>query len=300
MNKGVLLAIASALVFSVMNALIKAASLTIPSSEIVFFRSIIGTVLVLLLMLQSRVAFSSTGIPLLVLRGIFGALYLLAFVYTIAHIPLADAAILVYLSPFFVIVLSKLVLKERLPQKAVYLLPLVLLGVAMVIDPFGFSAFNIYALFGIASAVFAAGASITIRQLSKNHHTYEIIFYFLATATVISAVLMKDEFVMPSGITWFYLLAIGVVSLLGQVFLTKAFTHENAATVAVTRYIGLVFNILWGVIFWSEIPDWLTALGGAVIVASCVAMSWPDKAPRKESDKPEKKPCSSNYLKNDG
>lgn len=285
MNKGVLLAIASALVFSAMNALIKAASLTIPSAEIVFFRSIIGTVLVLLLMCQARVAFSTQGAPLLVLRGVFGALYLLAFVYTIAHIPLADAAILAYLSPFFVIVLSSLVLGERLPARAKFLLPLVLIGVGMVIDPFGFSAFNIYALAGVASAIFAAGASITIRHLSKSHHTYEIIFYFLATATVISAVLMKDEFVMPQGITWLYLIAIGVVSLLGQIFLTKAFTHENAAVVAVTRYIGLAFNILWGVIFWDEIPDWLTALGGTLIVVACIWLSWPAKAVKEPKKK---------------
>ena len=277
MNKGVFLAIASALVFSIMNALIKAASLTIPSAEIVFFRSIIGTVLVLFLMFQARVVFSNQGVPLLVLRGIFGALYLLAFVYTIAHIPLADAAILAYLSPFFVIILSNLFFGERLPTKAKILLPMILAGVGMIVDPFGYNTFNMYALAGIASAVFAASASITIRHLSKSHHTYEIIFYFLATATVISAILVKDEFVMPQGITWIYLIAIGVVSLLGQIFLTKAFTHENAGVVAVTRYIGLAFNIFWGVIFWNEIPDWLTALGGAIIVVSCVLLSWPSK-----------------------
>lgn len=110
MNKGVALAIFSALIFSIMNALIKAASLTIPSAEIVFFRSAIGTTMILGLMWQAKVAFSTVGVPLLVLRGLLGAFYLLAFVYTITHIPLADAAILAYLSPFFVIVLSSLVL----------------------------------------------------------------------------------------------------------------------------------------------------------------------------------------------
>lgn len=263
MNKGVALAIFSAFVFSVMNALIKAASLTIPSAEIVFFRSAIGSVLVLGLMWQAKVTLSSTGVPLLVLRGLFGAFYLLAFVYTIAHIPLADAAILAYLSPFFVIVLSHFVLGERLPAKAKFLLPVVLAGVGLVTNPFDYQSFNIYALAGVASALFAAGASITIRHLSKRHHTYEIVFYFLMTAMLVSGYLMKDDFVMPQGATWLYLIAIGVVSLIGQIFLTKAFTHENAAVVAGTRYIGLVFNVLWGVIFWQEIPSWMTVLGDA-------------------------------------
>ena len=274
MNKGVALAIFSALIFSIMNALIKAASLTIPSAEIVFFRSAIGTILILGLMWQAKVAFSTVGVPLLVLRGLLGAFYLLAFVYTITHIPLADAAILAYLSPFFVIVLSSLVLGERLPDKARWLLPLVMFGVALVINPFDYTSFNVFALAGIASALFAAGASITIRHLSKRHHTYEIVFYFLMTAMLVSAYLMKDDFVVPQGIEWVYLVAIGVVSLIGQIFLTKAFTHENAAVVAGPRYIGLVFNGLWGVLFWQEIPSWMTILGGGIIVVACIALSW--------------------------
>ncbi|EGU55003.1 hypothetical protein VINI7043_15000 [Vibrio nigripulchritudo ATCC 27043] len=287
MNKGVALAIFSAFIFSVMNALIKAASLTIPSSEIVFFRSIIGTVLILGLMWQANVRFSTSGVPLLVLRGLFGAFYLLAFVYTIAHIPLADAAILAYLSPFFVILLSSLVLGEKLPKKAAFLLPTVLVGVALVVNPFNFDSFNIYALAGVASALFAAGASITIRHLSKKHHTYEIVFYFLFTAMLVSGYLMKDEFVIPQGIAWVYLIAIGVVSLIGQIFLTKAFTHENAAVVAVTRYIGLVFNVLWGVIFWHEIPDWMTTLGGATIVVACIALSRKKQPAKPANEEPK-------------
>ncbi|WP_070965959.1 DMT family transporter [Vibrio sonorensis] len=274
MNNGVVLAIFSALIFSVMNALIKAASLTIPSAEIVFFRSAIGSFLILALMWHSKVSFSTKGIPLLIARGLFGSAYLLAFVFTIAHIPLADAAILVYLSPFFVLVLSSLVLGETLPKKAMLLLPVVLCGVALVVNPFNYDSFNVYALAGVASAFFAAAASITIRHLSKKHHTYEIVFYFLFIAMLVSGYLMKDDFVVPQQIEWVYLIGIGVVSLIGQIFLTKAFTHENAAVVAVIRYIGLAFNILWGVIFWHEIPDWITLLGGAIIVVACITLSW--------------------------
>lgn len=140
-------------------------------------------------------------------------------------------------------------------------------GVALVINPFDYTSFNVFALAGIASALFAAGASITIRHLSKRHHTYEIVFYFLMTAMLVSAYLMKDDFVVPQGIEWVYLVAIGVVSLIGQIFLTKAFTHENAAVVAATRYIGLVFNVLWGVLFWQEIPSWMTILGGGSLLS---------------------------------
>ena len=93
-------------------------------------------------------------------------------------------------------------------------------------------------------------------------------------ATLVAIPLMWNDFVVPATLReWGLLLAIGVVSLLGQVFLTRAFSHESATIVAVTRYIGIVFNAGWGWLFWSEVPDALTIAGGVLIVVACIALS---------------------------
>ncbi|WP_078412652.1 DMT family transporter [Priestia abyssalis] len=273
MKNGVILAILSSLIFSIMNALVKAVSLSIPSAEVVFFRSIIGTVIIYFMMRQSKVAFSTKGVPMLAVRGVLGALYLLAYFYTISKIPLADASILAHLSPFFAIILSTLFLKERMSQKVLFLLPLVILGAILLVKPFNYSTYSIYAFIGILSALFAAGAATSIRYLSKKHHSYEIVFYFLATAALVSIPLMWNNFVIPTPLELFFLVCIGVVSLLGQIFLTKAFTHENVIVVEITRYIGIVFNAMWGFLFWLEVPDMLTILGGACIITACISLS---------------------------
>ncbi len=69
MKNGVILAVASAFIFSIMNVFVKAASETIPVSEIVFFRSVIGTLIILFLMRRADVSFSKKGVPMLALRG---------------------------------------------------------------------------------------------------------------------------------------------------------------------------------------------------------------------------------------
>jgi drug/metabolite transporter (DMT)-like permease len=273
MKNGVILAIFSSLVFSIMNALVKAVSLSIPSAEVVFFRSIIGTVIIYFMMRHSKVAFSTEGVSLLALRGVLGALYLLAYFYTISKIPLTDASILAHLSPFFAIILSAVFLKERMSKKVLFLFPLVILGAVLLVKPFHYSSYSIHAFVGILSALFAAGAATSIRYLSKKHHSHEIVFYFLATATLVSIPLMWNNFVVPTPLEFFYLTCIGVVSLLGQVFLTKAFTHENIVVVEVTRYIGIVFNAMWGFLFWTEVPDTLTIVGGILIITACIALS---------------------------
>ncbi|MFC7373216.1 DMT family transporter [Fictibacillus iocasae] len=273
MKNGVVLAILSSLVFSVMNALVKAVSLNIPAAESVFFRSVIGTVIILILMKKKNVTCSTKGRPMLAVRGIMGALYLLAYFYTISKIPLADASILAHLSPFFAVVLASLFLKEKLPKMMHYVLPFFLIGAVLLIKPQQFQSYSVYAFVGVASAFFAACAATSIRYLSRRHHAYEIVFYFLATATVVSVPFMWHSFVVPSPLELFYLVCIGVVSLLGQLFLTSAFTHENIIVVEVTRYIGIVFNAMWGYMFWSEIPDVQTVAGGTIIIAACIVLS---------------------------
>lgn len=277
MKRGVWFAIGSSLVFSIMNALVKEISDTVPSSEIVFFRSIIGTVLILAIMWGRKISFSRGGTSLLALRGVTGALYLLCYFYAIAHMPLGDASILAHLSPMFSIVLSVLVLKEHLSRRTKLLLPLAVIGALLVVRPFSYASYSLSGLIGVLSALFAAMASIAIRRLSRDHHAYEIVFYFLATATLISAPLMAAHFVVPDARAWLFLGAIGVVSLLGQLFLTQAFSSENVAVVAVTRYIGIVFNMGWGWLCWSEVPTGFTLAGGALIVAACIGFSWKDK-----------------------
>lgn len=273
MQNGVIMALLSSLVFSIMNALVKAVSLSVPAVEVVFFRSIIGTVIIYYLMRREKVAFSTEGVPALALRGILGALYMITYFYTISKIPLIDTIILVNLSPVFVMIFAAIFLKEKLARRTLLWLPVVFLGAVLTIKPFNFSSYSPDALFGVLSAVFSAGAGIAIRYLSKKHHTYEIIFYFMITATLVSIPLMWQDFVLPDRLELFYLLCIGVVSLLGQVFLTKAFTHENAVVVEVVRYIGIVFNAGWGYLFWAEVPDALTVAGGALIVGACIALS---------------------------
>ncbi|MFG6494693.1 DMT family transporter [Fictibacillus sp. UD] len=273
MMNGVWLAVLSSFIFSIMNALVKAVSLTIPYSETVFFRSLIGTIIIFIIMRRKKVPFSKKGIPMLAVRGIFGALYLLAYFYTIAKIPLADASILAHLSPFFAVLLAGIFLKEKVPITLMYVLPAVLLGAYMLIDPQEFSSYSLYAFIGVVAAFFAACAATSIRYLSQKHHAYEIVFYFLATATVVSIPLMWNDFVIPSLIELFYLICIGVVSLIGQLFLTSAFTHENVVVVEITRYIGIVFNAFWGFLFWMEVPDTNTVMGGILIIASCIFLS---------------------------
>lgn len=77
---------------------------------------------------------------------------------------------------------------------------------------------------------------------------------------------MWNIVVMPSARDFFLLVCIGV-------YLTKSLTQANVNVVEIARYIGIVFNAMWGLLLWPEVPNMLTFIGGILIIASCIALS---------------------------
>ncbi|WP_347553166.1 hypothetical protein ABFG93_21590 (plasmid) [Pseudalkalibacillus hwajinpoensis] len=93
------------------------------------------------------------------------------------------------MSPFFAFLFS-MVMKEKVSKQTVLYLPLFIIGAIILIDLFQFDSYTVYAWAGVVSAMLAGGAATSIRYLSRSHHTYEIVFCFLATGTIVALPLM--------------------------------------------------------------------------------------------------------------
>lgn len=273
MKHGIVFALLASLVFSIMNALVKALTLTILPAEVAFFRGAIGLILIYYLMRRAKVRFSTSGIPMLLLRGGLGGLYVVTYFYALSKIPLVDVIILARLSPVMAILLSAIFLKETLSRRTWGLLGLAFTGAMVTINPFQFSDYSINALFGLLSAAISACVAVVVRYLSTRHHPFEIIFYFMAAATLVPIPMIWHKFVIPSHVELLYLILLGMVALLGQIFLTRAFSHDRVAVIEIVRYIGVIYNAIWGFLFWDEVPDEFTIIGGSLIIGACIALS---------------------------
>lgn len=282
-NKGIVFALLSSFTFSIMNVLVKFLSSNIPSNEIAFFRGLIGTILILIIMKITGVKFSKEERPLLILRGLLGGLYMVVYFFAISTMKLGDVSILVHLSAFFVMILSAVFLKEKLPSNLWVYTIIIITGAALIINPFSYSTYSVYAIFGLLSAFLSACAAISIRKLaaSGKHHNFEIVFYFMVASTIVGGILMNQEFVIPSFRDSILLFILGVVSLVAQVFLTSAFGDANAVLVEVVRYIGIFYNAVWGLVLFNEPLTIYTIIGGVLIIGASIALS---KQKQKESN----------------
>lgn len=269
-KKGLLYSLLSAVLLSTMNLFVKMLGSSIPSGEIAFFRGLFGTVAVLVVMYMKGIRFSTEDRGLLIMRGLYGGFGMVCNFIALVHMKMSDATILFQTSGIFVFIFSALFLKEAVPKGAGKWLILIFLAVMVMVNPFSYESFTWYAVIALLGAALSAAAYTTIRSISKHgqHSNFEIMAYFLVTG-MIAGLVTTDGFVLPQGVEWLIILAIGSITVVAQFFLTGAFIATNAVVAQFLQYIGVFISAFYGFLFFSESLAIETVLAGiAMFIAS--------------------------------
>ena len=266
-TKAVFCMLISALGFTFMSVTVKYVT-GIPLFEKVFFRNLISLgVAFFMLKKSSAPMFGRRENQLALLaRSIFGLAGVVLNFYAIANLTLADSSMLGKLSPIFVTIMACIFLKEKIDNKQILSIIVTFLGALLVIKP-EFSLEMLPSLSGIMSAASAGVAYTLLRYLKDKESPDTIIFYFSLISVVFTAPFALAEYVQPTFIQLGLLLATGVFASVGQFGITYAYKYAKATEVSIYNYSAIVFGIILGFIFFGEIPDTLSLLGGAIIIA---------------------------------
>lgn len=266
-TKAVFCMLISALGFTFMSVTVKYVT-GIPLFEKVFFRNLISLgVAFFMLKKSSAPMFGRRENQLALLaRSSFGLAGVVLNFYAIANLTLADSSMLGKLSPIFVTIMACIFLKEKIDSKQILSIIITFLGALLVIKP-EFSLEMLPSLAGILSAASAGIAYTLLRYLKDRESPDTIIFYFSLISVVFTAPFALAEYVQPTFIQLGLLLATGVFASVGQFGITYAYKFAKATEVSIYNYSAIVFGIILGFIFFGEIPDTLSLLGGAIIIA---------------------------------
>ena len=286
LNEGVKYMLLASLCFAFMGAFAKLASQTLPSLEVVFFRNIAGVILISLAIMKKPLN-QKGGKPLLLLfRGTMGFLALLSFFYLIAHIPLGDAMTWSKTSPIFTAIFAWFFLKEKMSTKAWMAVFVGFIGIIFITKPTGLS-LSKYDLLGLFSGIGAALAYTSIRELRAYYESRAIVLSFVGVGTVgpiilflLSPYIQTKEldflfapFILPSGITWFYVIAMGAIATISQLLMTKAYSATKAGIVGAISYTNILFSIIVGVMLGDNLPDFSTSLGIFLIIIAGIIIA---------------------------
>jgi drug/metabolite transporter (DMT)-like permease len=183
--------------------------------------------------------------------------------------PLAPAVTIQYTSPIFTALIAILILKERVRPAQYLFFILSFLGVILIK---GFdSHINVwYLLLGLFSALSSAIAYNLVRSLKEKEHPIVVVLHFQLVGTIIGFIGCFFDWKMPQGMDWVYLFLTGILTQLGQTNLTKALQTERVAITSSLNYLGILYAIIFGVLFFNESYTITIITGIALVVAGVV------------------------------
>jgi S-adenosylmethionine uptake transporter len=272
--------ILASLFFATMSVCIKFASSHFHTFELVFYRGLIGMVIMASLCRAQGVSIR-TPVPLMhVWRSAIGVVSLSAWFYAIAHLPLATAMTLNYMSGVWVaafLVGGTLVmgrLQDASRQGPVVLTVLTgFAGVIMILRPTIEQNQLFAGVIGLLSGLGAAMAYMQVAALGRmGEPESRTVFYFSIGTTLVGGTAMlftgASDWVWPQ-VLW--LLPIGLLAALGQLCMTKAYTRGATMLVANLQYSGIVFAALYGLFLFGDVIPLIGWAGMVLIIASGIA-----------------------------
>ena len=267
----------ASLFFATMSVCVKFASAHFGTFELVFYRGLVGTAVMAVLCRVQRVSLV-TPIPMMhIWRAIIGVSSLSAWFYALAYLPVATAMTLNYMSGIWVAVflIGGILAMGRLQdigrQGPVVLTVIAsFAGVVMILRP-TLEQDQLYAgIVGLLSGLFAALAYMQVAALGRlGEPESRTVFYFSIGTTVMGGASML--FTGMSHWSWpdaAWLLPIGLLAALGQLCMTRAYTHGATLVVANLQYSGIVFAALYGWLLFDDRIPWIGWIGMALVIIS--------------------------------
>lgn len=273
-NKGILLMICSAFCFALMSAFVRLSG-DLPSVQKSFFRNLVAAVFAAILLFKDKnpQKLDKKSLGFLLLRSFFGTVGILCNFYAVDHLLLADASILNKMSPFFAILCSYFLLKEKVPLKKLLLVFGAFLGTLFVIKPSFGNADFLPSLLGLLGG-FAAGFAYTcVRKLGTMGVKGPFIVFFFSLFSCLSVLpYLLFHFVPMSGKQVLFLLLAGLAASGGQFSITSAYTFAPARDISVFDYSQIIFSSALGFFLFGQIPDGWSFLGYGIIILMAVLM----------------------------
>ena len=273
--KGIRFLIGSGLAFSLMSVCVKAIGGRIPISELVFARATISIIITRFFLYKNKINPWGYQKRLLIIRGLLGTVALFCIFKALTILPIATATVIQYIYPTFTVISAYIILKEFISRRIVYSIIIGWIGIVLVSQPEFTTNSNVQeTILAIIIAIFGALmtslAYICVRKLSSREHPLVIIYYFPLVSIPLSIPFVINDFVLPTGTDWFWIIGIGIFTQIGQLFITEGLTLLPAGQATSLNYSQVIFASIWGVLIFQEAITSSVYVGGICVLISTI------------------------------
>jgi drug/metabolite transporter (DMT)-like permease len=287
---GILCLVAGIAIFSVQDLILKRLSGDYPLHQAMVLRSLIALPFHLLIVRWFDGSLSTIATPgwwKMLLRGAMNFAAYTCYYLGLAYLPMATTVALFFTAPLFITLAAALFLRERVPFASALAVAMGFAGVLLMLRPDAGGGFDLAALLPVVGALGYALSMLAARPLGRTETAAAMAFWsnicFLICALALAAVygsgayaqvshpslaFLTRGWVMPPAQDLALMAACGVIAAVALTLLTHAYRVAPSASVAPFEYSFMFWGVLWGWMFWGDLPDGLGWLGIAVIIAA--------------------------------
>lgn len=274
--KGILCILTSAFCFATMNMFVRLSG-ALPSIKKSFFRNFVAMIISFLMIIRNKDGFrwEKGNSTLMFVRAFAGTIGILGNFYAVDHLMLSDATMLNKMSPFFAIIFSIFLMKEKVSLSQALIVLGAFIGALFVVKP-TFSNVNLFAAgIGFIGGVGAGLAYTCVRKLgTRGEKGSRIVFYFSLFSCLMTLPYMLFDFHPMTFNQLILLLLAGASAAGGQFAITAAYTYAPAKEISVYDYSQVIFAAIYGFIMFNQIPDAYSFFGYLIIIAMAIVMFW--------------------------
>ncbi|WP_245863214.1 DMT family transporter [Candidatus Viridilinea mediisalina] len=250
--------------------------------QILFFRSLIGVLLLVGLLgrtgwgqLRTQQWRLHVGRNLAHFGGQFG------WFYGLAMIPLAEVFALEFTAPIWTALLAALWLGERMSRTRVLAIGLGMVGLLIILRP-GFQELHPATLGVLLGAMGFAVAHILTKRLARHDTPICILFYMTIIQLPLALIPTLSNWVVPAVALWPWLVLVGLCALSAHYCLTRALSLADATVVVPMDFLRLPLIAVVGMLFYQEPFDGLVLLGAAVMMVGIWINVWGERRRERE------------------
>ena len=192
-------------------------------------------------------------------------------------LPLAESTTLGFTTPIFAVILSALLLRERVGPVRWLAVALGFAGVEIIAQPGSGHIPPLGAMVGLGAGFMVALISIQVRDLARTDESISIVFWFAAISSPVFALSLPFVASAHTAWQWGLLAAIGITGCIGQLLLTASLRYGQVSSVIVMDYSALVWATLFGWLIWDHLPPASTWLGAPFIIGAGVVIAWRER-----------------------
>lgn len=270
-SRGLLWSGGAGLVFSVLNALMRALALHMDAFQAQFLRYLFGlAVLLPLVWHHGPAAYRPKNVGGQFLRGAFHTVGLALWFVALPKIPLADMTAIGFTAPIFIMLGAGLFLREPMRWERWLAAGIGFAGVLIVVGPKLGGSGGWYHLVMLASAPLFAGSFLLTKGLTRYETTGTILVWQSLTVALLSLPMALPGWQWPSAWQWAGFALCGVLGSLGHYCLTRSFSVADISATQSVKFLDLIWATLIGWLMFADLPSRSTLIGGAVIFAATI------------------------------